>query len=54
MKHVMTMSKDVPLAGDACCDCQERKAEKGKAANVWDKCEKLGVCEGASYVCVDR
>jgi len=54
MKHVTTMSKDTPLKGDACCDCQQRKVDKGKVTNVWSKCEKLGVCDGPSYVCVDR
>jgi len=51
MKHVAMMSKHMPLAADACCDCQERKV--GKTDDVWAKCEKLGVCEGPSYVCID-
>ncbi len=40
-----------PLEVDACCDCQERKVDKG-VSDVWAKCESLGACSGPSYVCV--
>jgi len=52
MKHIRFSSKPIPVSADECCECQARKAEMGKVADAWDKCEKLGVCEGASYVCI--